>query len=120
MREGDIWQPQKAPNLVGDVVHLFHAKRHRHALHCTEGVHQYRHFVALNILEKQRHIALALHFRDTVCNLGNLQRTVHLGLNPFQQSAFFQCRYELPQILERQNTSPYCLPLQHESHDEVA
>ncbi|MBQ4032409.1 MAG: hypothetical protein II620_00480, partial [Paludibacteraceae bacterium] len=52
-------------------------------------------------------------------NLGNLQRTVHLGLNPFQQAAFFQCRYELPQILERQSTTSYRLPPQNEADDKI-
>ena len=90
VRERDLRQTHEIAQIIGDLVKTLNAQSDAHAFHAAESVHEHGHVVALDVLEEQRDVLLALHLGNTVGDLGDFEFGVNLRLDAAQKPARFQ------------------------------
>ena len=95
VRERDLRQAHEITQIVGNLIEALDAQSDAHALHAAESVHEHRHVVALDILEEQSDVLLALHLGNAVGDLRDLQLGIDLRLDAAQKPARLQLFHEL-------------------------
>lgn len=107
--QGDVRQLHHLAQLVRDIVELLDAEGHGHALIAAEGIHEDWHLGALDVLEEQCDILLALHLGHAVRDLRNLELRIYLCLDALQEALALEVLDEFAQIFISQNNLSFSI-----------
>ena len=107
--QGDVRQLHHLAQLVRDIVELLNAEGHGHALIAAEGIHEDRHLGALDVLEEQCDILLALHLGHAVRDLCDLELRVYLCLDALQEALALEVLDEFAQIFISQKNLSFSI-----------